>query len=226
MAEDNKGRWQEFNFIVDAEDLDLKEKGLLLIIFRYVNYKTGYADPSRTLIKKLTGISDNRTLDKMFDSLIKKRYLIRESGQGIRSKYFIKVGGEITPSVKITPSVILAESRCNSCNEVGGKITPQKEKKKKIKEIIYIDLKFIDDVIDKVKITQEQYNKLIKKFGKNLVHKNIIELDNYIANGKGNKYKDHHRALNNWCNKDEHARGSISKKDQSTDSWAGMKEFN
>lgn len=71
------------------------------------------------------------------------------------------------------------------------------------KEIIYMSLKFIDDVIDKVKITQEQYEILVKKFNKELVHKNIIALDNYIANGKGSKYKDHYRALNTWCSKEK-----------------------
>lgn len=68
------------------------------------------------------------------------------------------------------------------------------------KEYIYISLSFIDDSIDKVKLTQEQYDKLINKFSKDLVHKTIISLDTYIANGT-KKYKDHYRTLNNWCTK-------------------------
>lgn len=63
-----------------------------------------------------------------------------------------------------------------------------------------IDLSFIDDSIEKVKLTQEQYDKLIDKFSKDLVHKTIISLDTYIANGT-KKYKDHYRTLNNWCMK-------------------------
>lgn len=70
---------------------------------------------------------------------------------------------------------------------------PQKEK------INYMDLTFIDDVIEKVKITQDQYNKLLTKYNQSLLHNQIIALDNYIVNGKGNKYKDHYRALNTWC---------------------------
>ena len=124
---DDKGRWEQFNIIIDMLDLDIKEKGLLLIIFRYVNYKKGYADPSRALIKKLTGISDNRTLDKLFDSLIEKGVLSRSSGKGTRSRYFIKVGGEITSSVNNVPSGEITPT-------VGGEITPQKEKKRKRKE--------------------------------------------------------------------------------------------
>lgn len=78
--------------------------------------------------------------------------------------------------------------------------------KKSNKEKIYMDLTFIDDVIDKVKITKEQYDSLIDKFNKDLVHQQILSLDNYIVNGKGAKYKDHYRAINNWCiknNKDK-----------------------
>ena len=139
MNESN--RWHEFNSIVDTLDLDVKEKGLLLIIFRYVNHKLGYANPSRTLLKKLTGISDNRTLDNMFKSLIEKGFLYRESGKGIKSKYFVRVGGEVTPSTIITPSGEITPSAGGEITpSVGGEITPQKENKKKIKENIYSDL--------------------------------------------------------------------------------------
>ena len=66
----------------------------------------------------------------------------------------------------------------------------------------YFDLKFIDDSIDLVKITKEQYDKLTAKYNKVIVHKNIINLDSYIVNGKGKKYKDHYKVLITWCNKD------------------------
>lgn len=69
------------------------------------------------------------------------------------------------------------------------------------KNILFMDLKFIDDVIDKVKISKEQYEKLKDKYGQATLNKQIIALDNYIANGKGRKYKDHYRVLNTWCNK-------------------------
>jgi hypothetical protein len=75
------------------------------------------------------------------------------------------------------------------------------DKKRLDKDSIdYISLSFIDDVIEKVKLTQEQYNKLISKYDKELVHKTIISLDTYIANGT-KKYKDHYRTINNWCMK-------------------------
>lgn len=77
-------RWCQFNTIIDDENLDIKEKGLLLILFRYVNYEKGYADPSRALIKKLTRISDNRTLDNILRQLTEKGYLqlVKKASKG------------------------------------------------------------------------------------------------------------------------------------------------
>lgn len=83
---------------------------------------------------------------------------------------------------------------------IEGTVKGTSKNKIKSKEKIYIDLTFIDDVINKVKITQDQYDKLINKFNTELVNKQILELDNYIVNGKGTKYKDHYRVLNTWCN--------------------------
>lgn len=72
--------------------------------------------------------------------------------------------------------------------------------------IEYINLSFIDDVIEKVKLTQDQYNKLISKYNKEQVHKTIISLDTYITNGT-KKYKDHYRTINNWCLKSNETKG-------------------
>ena len=197
-------RWDQFNLIVDDENLDVKEKGLLLILFRYINHKTGYANPSRELLKKLYGTKKNDVLDKVLSSLVKKGYLIRESGKGIRSKYYLKVGTQIEPSTIKEPSTKKGSAVGTQIEPtVGTQIEPQKEKEKKRKENIYIELKFIDEIIDKVNITEEQYKSLKSKFGMELLHKQIISLDNYIANGKGNKYKDHYRVLNTWCNKNK-----------------------
>jgi len=71
--------------------------------------------------------------------------------------------------------------------------------KKKISQI-YINLNFVDEVVDKVKITQEQYDKLASKYGVHLLHEKIKGLDYYLSNGKS--YKDHYKTLINWCDKD------------------------
>jgi len=202
VADDNS-RWKEFNLIVDNFNLDIKEKSLLLIIFRYVNYKKGYADPSRALIKKLTGISDNRTLDKIFDSLIEKGFLIRNSGKGKRSKYFIKVGGEITPSVKNEPSGEITPSVGGEITPiVGGEITPQKEKKRKLKENIYSDFDSYTEN-EELKITLKDFAEMRKIIKKPLTTKRAItmlinKLNSLATTDEEKKLILEQSIFNNW----------------------------
>lgn len=206
-------RWGQFNSIVEDENLDVKEKGLLLIIFRYINHKTGYANPSRELIKKLYGTKKNDVIDKVFKSLENKGYLVRESGVGIRTKYFIKVGTEIEPSTDTEPSSKIEPQVGTEIEPtVGTQIEPQKEKEKKKEKkniyienqnsvsVTYMDLKFIDDCITNIKITEEQYEKLKEKYPIQLIHDKIEALDNYK---KLDDYKDHYKALLIWCKKDK-----------------------
>lgn len=186
--EDLKNRWNLFNSIIDDENLNYKEKCLLLIIFRYINCGTGYANPSRKRIKKLTGIVDNRTLDNLFDSLISEGYLAREKGFSRNSRYYIKTGNFTPEAAEVTPKL--------SVN-----ITPQKENKR-IQKNIYKDLTFIDDSITDVYLTEEAYKRLAHLYGIDLICGKIIDLENFIVNGKGIKYKDHYRVLLAWCRKD------------------------
>ena len=90
------------------------------------------------------------------------------------------------------------------------------KKKKKDKKLIYMDLTFIEDYIDTVKITQDQYDKLVKDYGVNIVNNTIRNLDNYIVNNK-RKYKDHNRVLRTWLSKNnkQNSKG-IEKKSNSS----------
>lgn len=202
MGEDNN-RWKEFNLIVDNLNLDIKEKSLLLIIFRYVNYKKGYADPSRALIKKLTGISDNRTLDKIFDSLIEKGFLIRDSGKGKRSKYFIKVGGEITPSVKNVPSGEITPTVGGKITPiVGGEITPQKENKRKVKENIYSAFDSYTEN-EELKTALKDFSEMRKTIKKPFTTKRAItmllnKLNNLASTDEEKKLILEQSIFNNW----------------------------
>ena len=74
-------------------------------------------------------------------------------------------------------------------------------KKELLKRIIKKDIYIQIPDVDNVKINEEQYKKLIDTFTEKLVLENILNLDNYIANGKGGKYKDHYRVLRTWLNK-------------------------
>ncbi|WP_051196014.1 helix-turn-helix domain-containing protein [Clostridium paraputrificum] len=195
MNESN--RWDEFNSIVDTLDLDVKEKGLLLIIFRYVNHKTGYANPSRTLLKKLYGTNKNDVIDRVINSLINKGYLYRESGKGIRSKYFLKLGTQIEPSTKIELNTKV-EPILGTKREpiVGTKIEPQKENKKKIKENNIYNTIFdfwISKNIKKHRTLTSEMKKNIDKTLKEYSKDEILE----AINNYGDMYND----LNyQWCN--------------------------
>lgn len=85
-------RWHQFNAIIDNNELNAKEKGVLLIIFRFIDSETKYAYPSRKVIKKLAKITDNRTLDKILNTLIDKGLIKRISGHtGVCSKYYLTI---------------------------------------------------------------------------------------------------------------------------------------
>lgn len=191
-----KDRWKEFNSIVDDENLTSREKLLLVIIFRYVNHITGYASPSRNRIKKLARITDNRTLDNPLDSLIAMGYLIREKGNGVNSRYYLKTNCSSMPVSEITPGPGVEITL-----EGGVQITPLKENIIKENKI-YKDLTFIDDSITNVELTEEAFNKLISKFGTDLTRVKIIDLENSIVNGKGRFYKDHYKLLLSWCSRE------------------------
>ena len=171
-------RWEEFNLIIDTLDLDVKEKGLLLIIFRYINHKTGYANPSRSLLKKLYGTNKNDVIDKVINSLISKGYLYRESGKGVRSKYFVKLGTKTEPSTNIEPSskiepLLGAEIEL----PLGTEIEPQKENKNKIKENIYSDLDN-EDYVNKIneELEEELFNRIKSSYAPGAIKKELDTL--------------------------------------------------
>jgi len=68
---------------------------------------------------------------------------------------------------------------------------PQKSSKKKIEKELFGEL-------ENVKLTNEEYQKLIDKFGDKNTNILIFELDTYIGS-KGDKYKSHYATLLNWA---------------------------
>lgn len=92
-----------------------------------------------------------------------------------------------------------AETREETNTETKEETLQRKEKKSKEKEsnILYIKLQNSD----LVKLTEEQYNKLLDKFNSIYVNEKIIALDGYLINDPV-KYKNHYLTLNNWLNKD------------------------
>ncbi|MGU8953232.1 hypothetical protein ACV311_13225 [Clostridium perfringens] len=167
-------RWEEFNSIIDSEHLDIKEKGVLLILFRFVNYKTGYADPSRALIKKLTNIKKDETLDKIINSLIDKKILIKYVQKGKRTQYIIKlplknVGTPINEGTTKNGSIVPPKNGSIVPPKNGG----QKENKRKVKENIYSSL---ENELDTKEIEKDLINKINSKYSKELIKEELEKL--------------------------------------------------
>lgn len=54
-----------------------------------------------------------------------------------------------------------------------------------------------------VKLTEEQYNKLVTEYGESVITECIERMDGYLEQiGKPNKYKNYYAALKNWIKKD------------------------
>ncbi|HEY8889316.1 MAG TPA: helix-turn-helix domain-containing protein [Clostridium sp.] len=215
------------NDLLENEELSHMEILTLIYLIRFDNKLKGYAYPSLEVLKKLLGYSHIKYVIKIINSLVAKGYIRKETVKQ-RNHYFI-LKGKVSnvPNVYNVPNVQ---------NKSKGEV--QNVPKDYVQNVpttitntntntntIYISLKFIDDVIDKVKITKEQYEKLINKYSKDLVHKNINGLDNYITNGKGETYKEHYRVLNTWC-KENSSNTSSLKEGQVVDGWSRMNQFN
>lgn len=185
---------------------------------------------TRTLIDdvcKFTGGLINLNLRNVNDYLkeLEKDGLIecikKSKSKGESSIYNIK---SVTVSVtdSVTVSVTDKASNINGLGDVSvtvgvtdnvtDTVTTKKEKEKQKENkniyienqnsvsVTYMDLKFIDDCITNIKITEEQYEKLKEKYSIKLIHDKIEALDNYK---KLDDYKDHYKALLIWCKKDK-----------------------
>ncbi|WP_227856024.1 hypothetical protein [Clostridioides sp. ES-S-0048-02] len=102
-------------------------------------------------------------------------------------------------------------------------IPPNKKTNNKPK-VDYLDLSFLDLDIEKVKLTKDEYDKLISKFGKKYIHDKIVSLENYIVNGKGSRYKSHYRALLTWGNGDM-SKGILEPVAKAKNPLSGFKEL-
>ncbi|HEK4731037.1 helix-turn-helix domain-containing protein [Clostridioides difficile] len=107
----------------------------------------------------------------------------------------------------------------NKKTYIKSNTTTQKESKTD-----YLDLSFLDLDIEKVKLTKDEYDKLISKFGKKYIHDKIVSLENYIVNGKGSRYKSHYRALLTWGNGDA-SKGIVPEVTKTKNPLSGFKEL-
>ncbi|MCA0789553.1 helix-turn-helix domain-containing protein, partial [Clostridioides difficile] len=168
--------------------------------------------------------------------LIKKENRIKSNSNEKESNiYFVltaKLGGEYdaqqvvnmmhNPSAPHAQQVVHevhSKKTYNKKTYIKSNTTTQKESKTD-----YLDLSFLDLDIEKVKLTKDEYDKLISKFGKKYIHDKIVSLENYIINGKGSRYKSHYRALLTWGNGDA-SKGIVPEVTKTKNPLSGFKEL-
>ncbi|HBF2807963.1 TPA: helix-turn-helix domain-containing protein [Clostridioides difficile] len=230
--------WLE-NDLVDREDLGIYEKMIYIVLARYSDNES-CCFPSYKTIALKCGCSERqaKSVVKILENkgLIKKENRIKSNSNEKESNiYFIltaKLGSEYdaqqvvnvmhNPSAPHAQQVVHevhSKKTYNKKTYIKSNTTPQKEPKTD-----YLDLSFLDLDIEKVKLTKEEYDKLISKFGKKYIHDKIVSLENYIVNGKGSRYKSHYRALLTWGNGDV-SKGIVSEVTKAKNPLAGFKEL-
>ncbi|EGT3637764.1 helix-turn-helix domain-containing protein [Clostridioides difficile] len=125
----------------------------------------------------------------------------------------------IAPDDKGVCQEMIGKKTYNKKTYIKSNTTTQNEPKTD-----YLDLSFLDLDIEKVKLTKDEYDKLISKFGKKYIHDKIVSLENYIINGKGSRYKSHYRALLTWGNGDA-SKGIIPEVTKTKNPLSGFKEL-
>ncbi|CZR83045.1 hypothetical protein CDFC105_53908 [Clostridioides difficile] len=230
--------WLE-NDLIDREDLGIYEKMIYIVLARYSNEESS-CFPSYKTISEKAGCSI-RQVSNILNELESKGLIIRENRnhEGKKEKnsnlYFLissktKVRNEV-PNVRhdmpnpIAPHAlhvrheVPSKKTYNKKTYIKSNTTTQKESKTD-----YLDLSFLDLDIEKVKITKDEYDKLISKFGKKYIHDKIVSLENYIVNGKGSRYKSHYRALLTWGNADT-SKGILQPVTKAKNPLSGFKEL-
>lgn len=183
----NRGSaWLDLLMLVNHQDKKIIFNGIL------TNVEKGSCITSLRKLSERWGWSISKT-KRFFEQLQDEKMLSFKSDT---KKTLVTI--ENWDLYQCSETEIVTPKENKSKTEEKQKETNKNEENEENEKEVYIDLKFVDEVIEKVKLTQEQYNKLINKYDKEYVHKEILGLDNYIVNGKGAKYKDHYRTLNTW----------------------------
>ncbi|CCL24289.1 TPA: helix-turn-helix domain-containing protein [Clostridioides difficile] len=227
--------WLE-NDLVDREDLSVYEKMAYMVMARYSDDESS-CFPSLSLISKKMGCGIT-TVKKTINSLEEKNLIIKVHRKVKNKKendtnvYYImslkgKSSGDIgheatdgrSPYDQQVGREATSKKTYNKKTYIKSNTTPQNEPKTD-----YLDLSFLDLDIEKVKLTKDEYDKLISKFGKKYIHDKIVSLENYIINGKGSRYKSHYRALLTWGNGDA-SKGIVPEVTKTKNPLSGFKEL-
>lgn len=202
----------------EDQSLTKNEKLIYVYLILLHNNIKNYAYPSYVSLKKALSTTRDDTVSKVIKSLEEKEYIEREITPGRNTKYHLLKNITTTKNEGTTKSEGTTKNESSTTtenegtplrkvkdNSINNKLnnsinisTNRKASKKSNKN--YIDLSHME--IEYIKITQEEYNKLVEKYTEPLVKKKLIDMEAYEANRK-KKYLDHYKALCSWLNKDQ-----------------------
>ena len=131
-------RWEQFNMIINDEDLSKDSKLLLLTIFRYINHETGYCTASTNTLMAKSKIGNRNTFSKARYELVMKGWIQFNSVRGKGSTYMITKGSEVNNVSKVNDSYlnnITFTSEQSNVSVVNYKKNLLKENKKENKLI-------------------------------------------------------------------------------------------
>ena len=196
-------RWEQFNLIVDNEMLDIKEKGLLLILFRFADIDTNFewSYPSIEKLKKLYGTKRNETIYKILNVLYEKNIVTKRVGPRNRNEYRINLDSLINESLSekcdIPKSGHSPKNGKRAFPKNGQGVFPKNGKQKetikeKEKKYIYsdFDVKEIVNVYPGKKIKATRDKKLpsiLNKYGIEQI-KRCVERYANECNGKEDRF--------------------------------------
>lgn len=161
---------------------------------------------SLSFFSEATGIDRSnvrRTLQRL-----ERRRIILANRDKFRTQYGVQkdwtqwLDGMSLTGVQPHPSSVRGlptpPSGSNRTPKVGSNRTP-KENNKAINLKRYITLPFLE--FQDVHLTQDEYDKLITRFGQKQTHDLIERLSNYMGS-KGKRYKSHYRTILIWAARD------------------------
>lgn len=129
------------NIAVDNGDLSVQELGVYLVLIRFVSSELGYSFPSLNDIMRCANIGKKDTLLRYIESLILKKYIIRDSGKKGKNTRYYFVKKSIVPKIGLVPELGSPQNRDSGSPQNEDPVVPKigtlKENKKKIKRKYY-----------------------------------------------------------------------------------------
>jgi len=160
---------------------------------------------SYSQLNKMTGIKHHQTFKNGIDKLVKSKLIVRKK---TKAGYFYDIGftmsrDDICHSMAQSPNDIAMSQDDTgvSPNDIKPRhgVTPQKIKDTKLKDTLLKDNK--KTYSEFVKLTLQQYEKLINDYEEPIIKDYIVRLNNYIGS-KGKRYKSHYHTILNWMRRD------------------------